>query len=811
MVSPQNQQEAPAHAPKKKLAALPGPGIDEILKKTLQRWPWIVVSVVVITGLAWLYQARISPIYTRSAEIAIKLPAGQGQSGFSVGTQFETLGISNSSPNIANELFYLKSPDLMQEVVEAYGLDISCYRPGTFRQDLVYGSTCPITVKMPSMLENESASFTLTLSKDNTFTITDLVKNGNANENFKATGTYGKLLSTPAGQLIVSKSPYFADTYTKTLNVYRTPVKSAAKMFEGEFSVVRDKNDFSTVLDLTVNDASGQRAADILNGVIEAYNRTNAREKQQVATATTNFINDRLALIERELGSVDSDISSFKSQNLLPDVSQTASLAMSQNASTTQELLGLNNQLQMTRYLRDHIMSSSSNDRVLPANTGIGNTNIEGQIAQYNTLVIQRNSLGASGSDSNPVIADIDSRLSQIRSNIIVSVDNQLQTLSQQLKTLQGSQHQLTAQLAANPNQARYLLSVERQQKVKESLYLFLLQKREENELAQAYTSDNIKVVKSPDGPGGPIAPDRSRIVWIAFFVGLVLPFGWVYLAETINTSLRGRKDLENLTVPLLGEIPEVRTPKGRKVKKPGIVVNSGGRDIINEAFRVVRTNLRFMTSADRPEGSAKDGAEVLMTTSFNPGSGKTFLTMNMAMSLALKGEQVLVIDGDMRRASASTFVGSPSHGLSDYLTGKNNDWQALVRKSELNPDLNILPVGPIPPNPTELLENGRFQKLVAEARKHYDYVFIDCPPTDIVADAKILNTVVDRTLFVVRTGLLDRSMLDQLQQMYDEKSYRNLCVLLNGTPIEVSTYGARYGNRYYGRYYSYAYSKAYS
>lgn len=807
MVSQQNSPEMPAATPKKKLAALPGPGIDEILKKTLNHWPWIVVSVVVLTGLAWLYQARISPVYTRSAEIAIKLPAGQGQSGFSVATQFETLGISNSSPNIANELFYLKSPDLMQEVVEAYGLDISVYKPGTFRQDLVYGSTCPVTVKFPSMLENESASCVLELSKGDTYTITDLYKNGSEAANFKATGTYGKPLSTPIGQVLISKSPYFNDTYAKTLNVYRTPVKSAAKMFEGELSVAKDKNDFSTVLNLTVNDASGQRAADILNGVIEAYNRSNAREKQEVATATTNFINERLNLIESELGNVDSDISSFKSQNLVPDVSQTASMAMSENAAATQELLGLNNQLQMTRYLRDHIMSSSANDRVLPANTGIGNTNIEGQIAQYNTLVIQRNSLGASGSDSNPVIADIDGRLSQIRSNIIVSVDNQLHTLGQQIKTLQGSQSHYTAQLAANPNQARYLLSVERQQKVKESLYLFLLQKREENELAQAYTSDNIKVVKRPDGPGGPIAPDRTRIIWIAFFVGLVLPFGWCYLTEAINTRLRGRKDLENLTVPLLGEIPEVRTSKGRKVKKPGIVVNSGGRDIINEAFRVVRTNLRFMTAADRPDGSDR-GAEVLMTTSFNPGSGKTFLTMNMAMSLALKGEQVLVIDGDMRRASASTFVGSPSHGLSDYLTGKTNDWESLVRKSDLNPDLNVLPIGPIPPNPTELLENGRFQKLVSEARKHFDYIFIDCPPIDIVADARILNTAVDRTLFVVRTGLLDRSMLETLQQMYDEKTYRNLCALLNGTPIEVSTYGARYGNRYYGRYYAYAYSK---
>ena len=808
MGSTQNTPETVgvAASAKRKLAALPGPGIDEILKKTISRWPWILVSVVVVTGLAWLYQARISPTYTRSAEIAIKLPAQKGNSGYSVTAQLQSLGLADGAPNLENELFYLKSPDLMHEVVEAYGLDISCYNPSTFRSDLVYGSSCPVTVKLPSLLENESASCVLTLGKDATYTISDLKKNGNPIDGFKATGTYGKPLSTPIGQVLISKSPYFADSYTQTLNISRTPVKSAAKMFEGEFTVQKAKGDYATVLDLTVNDASGQRAADILNGVIEAYNRSNAREKQEVAAATTSFINDRLNLIESELGSVDSDISSFKSQNLLPDVGQTASLAMSENAQATQELMTLNNQMQMTRYLRDHIMSSSANDRVLPANTGIGNANIEGQIAQYNTLVIQRNSLGATGSDSNPVIADIDSRLSTIRANIITSVDTQLQTLAQQIRALQGSQHQLTAQIAANPNQARYLLSVERQQKVKEALYLFLLQKREENELSQAYTSDNIKIVKRPDGPSGPIAPDRSRIIWIAFFVGLVLPFAWTYSVEAINTRIRGRKDLEDLTVPMLGEIPEVRTPKGRKIKNPGIVVTSGGRDIINEAFRVVRTNLRFMTAADQAEN--KNGAEVLMTTSFNPGSGKTFLTMNMAMSLALKGEQVLVIDGDMRRASSSAFIGTPTHGLSDYLTGKTNDWQSLVRTSELNPDLHVLPVGAIPPNPTELLENGRVKRLIEEARKHYDYVFLDCPPLDVVADARILNPYVDRTLFVVRTGLLDRSMLETLQDLYDEKVCNNLCILLNGTPIEVSTYGARYGNRYYGRYYSYAYSK---
>lgn len=809
MVSPQNTQETPANVTnKRKVSSLPGPGIDEILKKTFSHWPWIVASVIILTGLAWLYQARISPVYTRTAQIALKFAPGQGSSGYSVSTQFETFGLSNGNDNLINEMYYMKSPDLMQEVVQAYGMDISVYKPSMFRSDLVYGSTCPVIVKLPSMLENESASFELSLTKGDKFTVSEMVKNGDPCEGFKATGIYGKALSTPIGQVIISKSPYFNDRYASNLEVYRTPVKSAAKRFERELTVVKEKAaEFGSIVNLTVNDASGQRAADILNGILEAYNRANAREKQEVATATTNFINDRLALIERELGSVDSDISSFKSQNLLPDVSQTASLAMSENAQTTQELLDLNNQLQMTRYLREHIMSNSSNDRVLPSNTGIGNANIEGQISQYNTLVIQRNSLGSTGSDSNPVIADIDSRLSQIRSNIITSVDNQLQTLSQQIRTLQGSQHQLTAQLAANPNQARYLLSVERQQKVKESLYLFLLQKREENELSQAYTYDNFRVVRRPDGPGGPIAPDRTRIIWIAFAIGLVLPFAWTYVTEVLNTRLRGRKDLENLTVPMLGEIPEVRTPKGRKIKNPGIVVNSGGRDIINEAFRVVRTNLRLMTTADQTNRAEK-GAEVLMTTSFNPGSGKTFLTMNMAMSLALKGEQVLVIDGDMRRAKSSGFVGTPSHGLSDYLTGKTNDWESLICKSDMNPDLSILPVGTIPPNPTELLENGRFQKMIATARKQYDYIFIDCPPLDVVADARIINPLVDRTLFVIRTGLLDRSLLETLQDIYDDKECVNLCVLINGTPIEVSTYGARYGNRYYGRYYSYAYSK---
>ena len=282
----------------------------------------------------------------------------------------------------------------------------------------------------------------------------------------------------------------------------------------------------------------------------------------------------------------------------------------------------------------------------------------------------------------------------------------------------------------------------------------------------------------------------------MAFVIGLIIPFGITYLRETMNTKVRGRSDVDNLTLPFLGEIPSQKVKKGDSGDSR-IVVKTGRRDVINEAFRVLRTNLSFMSAKDA-------GCKVIMVTSFNPGSGKTFIAMNLGVSFAINGKRVLVIDSDMRRASSSAFISSPTQGMSNYLVGEVENVNDVIINDSIVKGLSVLPVGTLPPNPTELLESRRFAEMISALRSDFDYIFIDCPPVEMMADAQIIETVVDRTIFVIRAGLLERSMLPELERLYEEKKYRNMGLVLNATIAEGSRYGYKYGYGYgygYGNY----------
>ncbi len=479
---------------------------------------------------------------------------------------------------------------------------------------------------------------------------------------------------------------------------------------------------------------------------------------------------------------------------------------MSQNQQIAAEIMSANNQIQMARFVRSYLTNEASKNQLLPANSGLVG-DIASQVGEYNDKLLERNSLVSKSSENNPLVQNLDRELVAMRNAIIATVDTQIAALNTQLRSLQATQSATTSKIASNPAQAKYLLSVERQQKVKESLYLFLLQKREENELSQAFTAYNTRIVSKPGPAGVPPTPAKSQILLIAGLIGLVLPFGVTFLKESTNTRVRGRKDIEHLALPYLGEIPlspHIFRQSVRKGHKEinSLVVKEGKRDVVNEAFRVVRTNVEFMRSN-------KEGANVIAVTSFNPGSGKSFVAMNLGMTLALKGRRVLVIDGDMRHGSTSAYVGSPDKGISNYLNSENTSATSLIIKDPESAKLDILPVGPVPPNPTELLESPRLEALIAELRPHYDYIFIDCPPIEIVADAQIIDQHVDRTIFVVRTGLLERSMLPELDRIYEERKYRNMALVLNGTSLSKSRNGYGYGYRYgggYGYHYGYHY-----
>lgn len=775
--------------------------IKELFYLCAAKWKWFVLSLVVTLGIAVLYLLHTPSIYTRTASVLIKEDS-KGNSASSGMEAFSDLGLFQSGTTVANELLAFRSPAIMTEVVSRLHLYMNYYVPGRFHRQVAYGSTLPVTAVLCDLSENESAAFTLETS-DKGLLLSDFYRNGEEIKSDDVKGLLSDTIITPIGRVVIATTPQYNPEQTYTIYVNKSPLYGTVSSYAANLSVALN-NEKASVIDLTFKDVSTQRAEDVLNTLIAVYNENWVKDRNQIAVSTSMFINERLGVIEQELGSVDEDISSYKSEHLLPDVQAASNMYMAQSSETNAQILALNNQLYMCRYIRNYLANDANKNQLLPANSGIESANIESQITEYNRQLLQRNSLVANSSTENPLVIDMDQSLAAIRVAITRSIDNQIVTLNNQINTLQQTERQATSRIAASPSQAKYLLSVERQQKVKEALYLFLLQKREENELSQAFTAYNTRIVTPPQGSMAPTAPQKKNIMLVAFVIGLLLPAVIIFLRETMNTKVRGRKDLDGITVPFIGEIPlAVSKKKGLFRHKASeietIVVKEGSRNIINEAFRVLRTNLEFMTGTD-PKSN------VIVVTSFNPGSGKSFLTMNIAVSLAIKGKKVLVIDGDLRRASASSYIGSPKPGLSDYLGGRMINLSDIIVTDKKYQNLDILPVGTIPPNPTELLFNNLLKQAIESVRTQYDYVLIDCPPIELVADTQIIEKLADRTIFVVRAGLLERNMLSELENIYTEKKYKNMAVILNATESSGSRYGYRYGYHYgYGQGYHYA------
>lgn len=765
--------------------------ILDILLATLRHWPWIIVSVAICVGIATYYNLKALPIYSRSAEIVIK-DDSKGKS-ISSETSFADMGLVQTKSNINDEINKIKSPDVMNEVVKRLSLDINYFTPGRFHNNVIYGSTLPVRASFPSLLEDESASAIFDINNKGLYTISNISRDGQVIEFTQTTpAPLDSTITTPLGAVTLSKTDYYRPGTPYTIIISKSPVSSTAAAYAGALNVSR-LNDKGSTIQISIDNTNPQRAEDVINAVIDVYNEVWMQNRNQIATSTSNFINERLNSIEHELGNVDQDISSYQSEHLIPDVQQAASMYMAENQAASAQILDLNNQLQMTRYMRSFLSAATNRNEIIPANVGIGNPSIERLISEYNTIMTERNQYAANSSEAHPKVMALDVQIANMRSSIIASIDNQIIALNTQIKNLQSTKSQTTAQIAANPTQAKYLLSVERQQKVKESLYLFLLQKREENELSQAFTPYNTQIIVSPRGPAGPVGPHKARTLMIAFLIGLLIPFGVEFARETLNTKVRGRKDLDKLTVPFIGEIPQIK-----KSIHEIAVVKQGNRNIVNEAFRVLRTNLGFMTPTDSKSA-------VILTTSFTAGSGKTFVTVNLALSFAIRGKRVLIIDGDLRHASSSTLVNSPSTGFADYLADKVNDISSVIVKSSESDNLFILPVGTIPPNPTELLESDRFPQLIEKLRSQFDYIFIDCPPFEVMADAQIINSVVDRAVVIIRAGHLDRSMLPELEKIYRSKRFNNIGMVLNGTAAGSAKYGNKYGYGYgYGDYNKY-------
>ena len=787
----------------------------DMLMVCLRHWPWFVLSLVLFIGAATLYLLSTPKTYTRTTSILVK-NSGEKSNDIKL---IEELGVNNLSSNISDEIVAIHSPASIYEMVKRLHLDISYFRPGFFRDDPLYAETLPIEIEFDSIADDTKVDFKLKLTGDSTANISEIVLRGEP-----VSGTYdihmNDTTQLPFGTMILKPSLYYKKDMHREILIKRIGFVAASQYY-GSRITAKLQSQTRNIIDITCKDNSIARADNILKTVVNIYNENWVANRNQISVATNEFIKERLAVIEEELGDVDENIAGYKSAHAMPSVEAVAAQAMGQESAADQQRQHISNQLYMVRYVRNYVTDPSHANQLLPASSGIGNAAVEAQIAAYNEKLLQRNNLVANSSEQNPLVADLDVTLGNLKGAIVNSLDNTQATLNAQLANVQMMHSQAINKLSENPNQANHLLSIERQQKVKESLYLFLLQKREENELSQAFTAYNTRVIAEPFGSSAPTSPERNKILLIAFALALALPAIFFIIRENSNSKVRGRKDLENLSIPYIGELPMWKAKKKEGTNKNGyqIVVQHHRRDIVNEAFRVVRTNLEFMLKGQMSmvnDPSSMPKSRIIMFTSFNPGSGKTFICANLGASFGIRNSKVICIDLDLRRGSLSEFVESPRHGLTNYLSGQTDDYRELIvhqplltaeeegseatKENKQSVTLDFLPMGKIPPNPTELLYSPKLKPMLVELRQEYDYIFIDCPPVEIVADATIISREADITLFVIRAGLLERVMLPELEKDYEEKKYNNMAILLNGTDAEHHYGYHRYGYGY-GRY----------
>lgn len=809
----------------------------EVFYLCLSHWRWFVLSVGFVMVCAVLYLLRTQPTYSSSA--AVLMADNANHSNMDFGLDLSMFQGSNKKNNVYNDIQLFKSPTLLQNVVKELDLQMNYTKTGLFRDKICYGSSLPAKVKFLELDDAEELEFKFDVRDDSTFTVRDFKYFGMDLVVDHVSGHFGDTIQSAVGAFVVVPTPFYSIEPKKVLDY----LKDKSSVEEGEIKksvqsfnvsrlnlfVVTDSysrklsvelaDKMSTTINLGFKDSNAERAREVLSMLITVYNGQWLQSKNQITSSTSVFISDRLDVIERELGTVDRDISSFKSANLMPDLNQASTMAMQKSETLSTQISELNNELYIARYIKGYLTSEQHKNELLPVSTGMQNGALATQIGAYNEKLLRRNALVARSSERNPLVQTYDKELYETRNAIIVSVDQEIYALNTKIIDLRKTGDATVSSIKSSPTQAQYLLSVERQQKVKEALYLYLLQKREENELSQAFTAYNTQVVASPD-EAVKVAPMPIKVGLVALFLGFLIPIGIIVYNMMSNTTLRGKDDLKTVTIPIIGEIPlYARSKKDLKpslrkrierilvklhlMKKqddgssvPQIFVAHGKRDIINEAFRVTRTNIEFMTTND-------DCCTILLT-SFNPGSGKSFVTMNLAASMAIRGTKILVIDCDLRHGTTSSYVENANTGLSEYLAGKVSDPSQIIVSHPDFPNLEVIPIGTIPPNPSELLSGPSFEKLLQQLKKDYKLILLDCPPIDIVADTQIVAKYADRTLFLVRVGLMERTMVSELQNMYDNKRFPNMSLVLNGAQAS-GKYGYRYGYRYgYGYGYGY-------
>ncbi len=762
-----------------------GLNLMDLIVYLVSKWRWFALSIAVCVGIAWFNYARSPFVYYRSATVIIKDPSNKTST-----TGLDRFDNIINKVNVANEILQFRSKKLMREVVQRLHADVSYQVEEGLRLNELYTQS-PVLLSFPDALPEQRFSLTVTPKDKNTVELSECSGIGDGTSR---TVSLNDTVEISKGMRVVATPTnyYGASWQNIPIRVRKFSLESMVNYYRGALGIQQEEEE-SSILTLALKDNSAARAEDVLNTLIFVYNEEAIRDKNQVAINTADFINERLIIIESELGSVESDLESFKQRNQIVDIASSAGMYMTESQKYSIDALELETQLRLAQFIKDYLTDPTKDTDLIPSNTGIGDMNIESQISLYNTAKLKRDALVDDSSENNPVVQELNNSLRAMKQNIIRAVDNMIVTLNVKRNDAQSRELQAQDRVTSIPTKERQMLSIERQQKIKETLYLYLLNKREENALSQAMADNNARVIDGAEGSTQPISPNRNRILLLGLIVGLAIPGVSCLTVLFMDTRVRSRKEVEKaLRGPFLGEIPLDREAGKRRKRGDADTDKTDEDGIVAEAFRVLRTNMAFMSRKDRP-------SQVITFTSFNEGAGKTFIASNLAMSFVYAKKRVVLVDLDIRKGTLSRHFGIRRTGVTNYLADPSVTVDEIIQHRE---HFDVISFGATAPNPAELLMDSRLDELFDALRSRYDLIIADNVPVGIIADASIANRIADLTIFVIRAGRLDRRQLPDIEAMYEGRKLKNMALVLNGVDPTRTGYG-------YGRYgYGYGYGK---
>lgn len=757
------------------------------------RWPWFVASVIVCLLCAWLYLRYATPMYNISATILIKDDKKGGAIGGNLNA-FEDIGIFSSTKNIDNEIEILRSKSLIKTVVNELGLYINYSAEGNFHDIELYNNT-PILVHFSSQdAERMSAPIVLTMNAmpGEKLNVSVTVNNQVITKQFDKLPA---VLPTMVGTLTFTANSRQNSDEASIVNVMIVHPLEVAKGYAGALTI-EPTSKTTSVATVSLKNTNRSRGEDFINKLIEIYNRNANDDKNEVAENTARFIDERIAIINAELGTTEQELENFKRSAGLTNLSSDAQLAISERSEYEKRCVQNGTQLNLIKYLTE-ILSKADNTTLLPANVGLEDESLSKLISQYNALILERNRLLRTSSPNNPVIRKLDSNIGDLRSNLTSSIASVHRGLLITQADLNRQENKFAGRVSNAPAQERQFVSIQRQQEIKAGLYLMLLQKREENNITLAATANNAKIIDDALANSSPVSPKGKMIYLIALVLGLCIPIGIIYLINLFRFRIEGRADVESITnVPIIGDIP---LAENENEKPYTIAVRENENNIMTETFRSLRTNLLFML--DNPD------RKVILITSTMTGEGKTFIASNLAVSLALLGKKVIIIGLDIRKPGLNKVFQLPhkEKGITQFLSAPlTTDLHSLIQTSDVTQNLSLLPGGTIPPNPTELLARPALEEAINQLRREYDYIVMDTAPIGMVTDTQTIARVADISIYVCRADYTHKNDYQLINELQERKRLPSLCTVINGLDMNKKKYGYYYGYGKYGKYYGY-------